>query len=48
MYQKKIMVAPINEKTVWLWRMKLIHAIPNLPQPKLTSNIQIDETFKRK
>lgn len=37
----------INEKTVWLWRMKLIHAIANLPQPKLTGNIQIDETFIR-
>lgn len=37
----------INEKTVWLWRMKLIHSIANLPQPKLTGNIQIDETFIR-
>ena len=37
----------INEKTVWLWRMKLIHAIANLPQPKLTGNIQINETFIR-
>ena len=27
--------------------MKLIHAIANLPQPKLTGNIQIDETFIR-
>lgn len=37
----------INEKIVWLWRMKLIHSIVNLLQPKLTSNIQIDETFIR-
>lgn len=37
----------INEKTIWLWRMKLIHSIANLPQPKLTGNIQIDETFIR-
>ena len=37
----------INEKTVWLWRMKFIHSIANLPQPKLTGNIQIDETFIR-
>ena len=29
----------INEKTAWLWRMKLIHSIANLPQPKLTGNI---------
>ena len=35
----------INEKTVWLWGMKLIHSIANLPQSKLTSNIEIDETF---
>jgi len=27
--------------------MKLIHSIANLPQPKLTGNIQIDETFIR-
>jgi len=24
----------INEKTVWLWRMKLIHSIATLPMPK--------------
>lgn len=35
----------INEKTVWLWRIKLIHSIATLPIPKLTGNIQIDETF---
>lgn len=37
----------INIKTIWLWRLKLIHAIASLPQPKLTGNIQIDETFIR-
>ncbi|WP_064612582.1 IS1/IS1595 family N-terminal zinc-binding domain-containing protein [Streptobacillus moniliformis] len=37
----------INEKTVWLWRMKLIHFIASLPIPKLTGIIQIDETFVR-
>lgn len=37
----------INYKTVWLWRMKLLHAIANLPMPELTGVIQIDETFIR-
>jgi transposase-like protein len=37
----------INRKTVWLWRIKLIHAISSLPTPNLTGVIQIDETFIR-
>lgn len=37
----------INEKTVWLWRMKLIHSIATLPMPKLNGVIQVDETFIR-
>lgn len=37
----------INPKTVWLWRMKLIHALASLPQPVLTGIIQVDETFVR-
>ena len=37
----------INPKTVWLWRMKLIHALASLPQPVLTGVIQVDETFVR-
>ena len=37
----------INPKTVWLWRMKLIHAIASIPQPTLTGIVQIDETFIR-
>ena len=39
--------AGINPKTVWLWRMKLIHALASLPQPVLTGIIQVDETFVR-
>ena len=35
----------INPKTVWLWRMKLIHALASLPQPQLTGIVQVDETF---
>lgn len=34
-------------KTVWQWRMKLIHALAMMPQPKLTGVIQIDETYIR-
>lgn len=37
----------INRKTVWLWRMKLIHVLGSFPMPKLTGVIQIDETFVR-
>lgn len=37
----------INPKTVWLWRMKLIHALASIPQPVLTGVIQVDETFVR-
>lgn len=37
----------INYKTVWLWRMKLIHALASLPMPKLTGIVQVDETFIR-
>ncbi|MBE6114370.1 MAG: IS1 family transposase [Erysipelotrichaceae bacterium] len=37
----------INYKTVWMWRMKLIHALASLPQPTLTGVIQVDETFIR-
>lgn len=39
--------AGINPKTVWLWRMKLIHALASIPQPVLTGVIQVDETFVR-
>jgi Zn-finger DNA-binding domain protein len=37
----------INSKTVWHWRMKLMHAVSTFPVPKLTGVIQIDETFIR-
>ena len=37
----------INSKTIWQWRLKLIHAIAELPMPKLKGVIQIDETFVR-
>lgn len=37
----------INRKTVWLWRMKFIHALAAMPLPSLTGIIQIDETFIR-
>ena len=37
----------IDPKTVWLWRLKLIHAMAAFPIPKLTCVIQVDETFIR-
>lgn len=39
--------AGINRKTVWLWRMKLIHALASIQQPVLTGIVQVDETFIR-
>ena len=33
----------INIKIVWLWRLKLIHALAALPMPKLTGIIQVNE-----
>lgn len=39
--------AGIDKKTIWHWRMKLIHALASLPMPELTGVIQIDETFVR-
>jgi transposase-like protein len=37
----------INRKTVWLLRMKLVHALAAMPMPTLTGIIQVDETFVR-
>lgn len=31
----------INEKIVWLWRIKLIYSIATLPMPKLNGVIQV-------
>lgn len=37
----------LEPRTVWQWRMKLIHALASLPLHELTGVIQIDETFVR-
>ena len=37
----------INRKTIWLWRLKLIHALSAFDMPVLTGVIQVDETFIR-
>lgn len=37
----------INYKTVWLWRMKFIHALAEMPIPIVTGVVQVDETFIR-
>lgn len=37
----------INIKTIWLWRLKLIHALSTFEMPILTGVIQVDETFIR-
>ncbi len=45
--EKDFSCTGIDKKTVWLWRLKLIHALASIPQPKLTGVIQVDETFIR-
>ena len=37
----------LNYKTVFLWRHKIIHALAEMPMPKLSGIVQIDETFFR-
>ena len=37
----------IDIKTIWLWRLKNMHALASIPMPKLTGVIQIDETYIR-
>ncbi|WP_128426686.1 IS1 family transposase [Gudongella oleilytica] len=39
--------AGINLKTIWLWRLKLIHALATMETPMLSGIVQIDETFIR-
>ena len=45
--EKDYHCAGIDPKTVWLWRLKLIHAMAAYPMPKLSGVIQVDETFIR-
>ena len=37
----------IDIKTIWLWRLKLVHDIASMDTPKLSGIVQIDETFIR-
>lgn len=37
----------IDYKTVWMWRLKLIHAVTSIEQPQLTGVVQVDETHVR-
>ena len=37
----------LNYKTVFMWRHKIIHAIAEIPMPKLSGVIQVDETYFR-
>lgn len=40
-------LSKINSRTIWLMRMKIIHAIAKLNVVQLSGVIQIDETFIR-
>jgi len=37
----------INYKTVFMWKHKILHAMAEMPMPKLDGVVQIDETFFR-
>ena len=37
----------INYKTVFTWRHKILHAMAEMPMPKLSGVVQVDETFFR-
>lgn len=37
----------INYKTIFTWQHKILHAMAEMPMPKLDSTVQIDETFFR-
>jgi len=37
----------IDQKTLLLWRHKIIKALTKMPQPKLSGVVQVDETFVR-
>ena len=37
----------IDAKTIWLWRLKIMHALAAHPLPKLSGVVQVDETFLR-
>lgn len=37
----------IDTKAIWLWRLKLIHAMSEIPMPLLSGVVQVYETFIR-
>ena len=45
--QKDYGCTGIDIKTVWQWRLKLLHALASMPEPTLTGVIQVDETYVR-
>ena len=40
-------LSELNYKTVFLWKHKIINALSQMPMPKLSGIVQIDETFFR-
>lgn len=45
--KKDYKLTSIDRRTVMYWRHKLIHALAEMPMPKLNGVVQIDETFMR-
>lgn len=37
----------LNYKTVFLWKHKIVHALAEMPMPKLSGIVQVDETYFR-
>lgn len=37
----------VDEKSIWLMRLKIMNALATLPSPKLSGIIQVDDTFLR-
>lgn len=40
-------LSDLNYRSVFLWKHKIIHALAQMPMPKLSGIIQVDETFFR-
>ena len=45
--QKDYGLLGLNYKSVFLWKHKILHALAQIPMPKLSGIIQVDETFFR-
>lgn len=47
MLDKDFRCKGIDHKTLFLWQLKLLQALAQMPQPQLSGVVQIDEIFIR-